>query len=170
MWKCKQVIDFDKSSTTVKEERSKTLLHQTKLSIIFSFGYINTMRISINARKNWHTIQQSEHTPGNVYVLLEGFWFCPNYEINFLFQGTKVHSYMFITKSYKGILYMKSWTTAFWIHQQTILLNVAKELHWWISCCSFGPYDAGKAFSSITFLEGGGASYSVTNSKYIFHF
>ena len=28
-WKCKQVIDFDKSTTTVKEERNRTL-HQTK--------------------------------------------------------------------------------------------------------------------------------------------
>ena len=26
---CKQVIDFDKSTTTVKEERNKTLQHQT---------------------------------------------------------------------------------------------------------------------------------------------
>ena len=40
--KCKQVVDLDQSTTTVKEERNKTLLHQTKLSsiIIFSFGYI----------------------------------------------------------------------------------------------------------------------------------
>ena len=29
--KCKQVVDFDKSTPTVKEERNKTLLHQTKL-------------------------------------------------------------------------------------------------------------------------------------------
>ena len=28
-WKCKQVIDFDKSSTTVKEERNKNLQQQT---------------------------------------------------------------------------------------------------------------------------------------------
>ena len=28
-WKCKQVIDFDKSTTTVKEERNKTLQQQT---------------------------------------------------------------------------------------------------------------------------------------------
>ena len=27
-WKCKQVIDFDKSTTTVKEERNKTLQQQ----------------------------------------------------------------------------------------------------------------------------------------------
>ena len=27
-WKCKQVIDFDKSITTVKEERNKTLQQQ----------------------------------------------------------------------------------------------------------------------------------------------
>ena len=39
-WKCKQVVDFDNSTTTVKEERNRTLLHQTKLSISFSFGYI----------------------------------------------------------------------------------------------------------------------------------
>ena len=36
--KCKQGIDFDKSTTTVKEEGNNTL-HQTKLSIIFSFDY-----------------------------------------------------------------------------------------------------------------------------------
>ena len=41
VWKCKQVVDFDKSNTTVKEERNKTLLHQTKLSINFPFRYIN---------------------------------------------------------------------------------------------------------------------------------
>ena len=28
-WKCKQVVDFDKSTTTMKEERNKTL-HQMK--------------------------------------------------------------------------------------------------------------------------------------------
>ena len=28
-WKCKQVVDFDKSTTTVKEERNKTLQQQT---------------------------------------------------------------------------------------------------------------------------------------------
>ena len=39
VWKCKQFIDLDQSTTTVKEERNKTL-HQTKLSIIISFGYI----------------------------------------------------------------------------------------------------------------------------------
>ena len=39
VWKCKQGIDFDKSTTTVKEERNRTL-HQMKLSIIISFGYI----------------------------------------------------------------------------------------------------------------------------------
>ena len=33
-WKCKQVIDFDTLTTTVKEERNKTLLHQMKLSSI----------------------------------------------------------------------------------------------------------------------------------------
>ena len=33
-WKCKQVIDFDNLTTTVKEERNKTLLHQMKLSSI----------------------------------------------------------------------------------------------------------------------------------------
>ena len=41
-WKYKQVVDFDQSTTTVKEERNKTL-HQTKLSIIFSFGYIDNL-------------------------------------------------------------------------------------------------------------------------------
>ena len=45
-WKRKQVIDFDNSTTTVKEERNKTL-HQTKLSIIFSFGYV-TIRVASN--------------------------------------------------------------------------------------------------------------------------
>ena len=30
VWKCKQVVDFDNSTTTVKEERNKTLQHQTK--------------------------------------------------------------------------------------------------------------------------------------------
>ena len=29
VWKCKQVIDFDQSTTTVKEERNKTLQQQT---------------------------------------------------------------------------------------------------------------------------------------------
>ena len=29
VWKCKQGVDFDKSTTTVKEERNSTL-HQTK--------------------------------------------------------------------------------------------------------------------------------------------
>ena len=28
VWKCKQVVDFDKSTTTVKEERNKTLQQQ----------------------------------------------------------------------------------------------------------------------------------------------
>ena len=28
-WKCKQVVDFDESTTTMKEKKSKTL-HQTK--------------------------------------------------------------------------------------------------------------------------------------------
>ena len=28
-WKCKQVIDFDKSTTTMKEERNKTLQQKT---------------------------------------------------------------------------------------------------------------------------------------------
>ena len=28
-WKCKQVIDFDKSTTTIKEEKNKTLQQQT---------------------------------------------------------------------------------------------------------------------------------------------
>ena len=27
-WKCKQVVDFDKSTTTVKEERNRTLQQQ----------------------------------------------------------------------------------------------------------------------------------------------
>ena len=39
-WKCKQLVDFDQSTNTMNEERNRTLLHQTKLSIIFSFGYI----------------------------------------------------------------------------------------------------------------------------------
>ena len=43
VWKCKQVVDFDQSITTVKEERIRNkTLHQTKLSsiIISLFGYI----------------------------------------------------------------------------------------------------------------------------------
>ena len=28
-WKCKQVVDFDKSTTTVKEERNRTLHQMT---------------------------------------------------------------------------------------------------------------------------------------------
>ena len=29
VWKCKEVVDFDKSTTTVKEERNKTLQQKT---------------------------------------------------------------------------------------------------------------------------------------------
>ena len=57
--KCKQVIDLDQCTTTVKEERNKTLLHQMKLSsiIIFSFGYIGahsdlTQVMTLNKKKN----------------------------------------------------------------------------------------------------------------------
>ena len=50
VWKCKQGVDFDKSTITVKEERNRTV-HQTKLSIIiFSFGYINTSCANIYNR------------------------------------------------------------------------------------------------------------------------
>ena len=45
VWKCKQGVDFDKSTTTVKEERNWTL-HQTKLSIIFSFSYTKYVKAS----------------------------------------------------------------------------------------------------------------------------
>ena len=44
VWKCKQGVDFDKSTTTVKEERNRTL-HQTKLSIIFPFSYIKVLTL-----------------------------------------------------------------------------------------------------------------------------
>ena len=36
VWKCKQVVDFDQSTATVKEGTNKTL-HQTKLSSIIIF-------------------------------------------------------------------------------------------------------------------------------------
>ena len=32
VWKCKQVIDFDQSTTTVKEERNKTLCWMNQIS------------------------------------------------------------------------------------------------------------------------------------------
>ena len=62
-WKCKQVVDFDKSTPTMKEERNRTLLHQMKLSIIFLLGYIGaqldfTQVMTLNKKKrvvirNW---------------------------------------------------------------------------------------------------------------------
>ena len=56
-WKCKQFVDFDKSTPTVKEERNRTLLHQTKLSIIFSSVTLTT--IHSFSSKQWMTQRQS---------------------------------------------------------------------------------------------------------------
>ena len=41
VWKCKQVIDFDQSTTTVKEERNKTLLDESD-KLLWSICYIGT--------------------------------------------------------------------------------------------------------------------------------
>ena len=41
VWECKQVIDFDKSTTTMKEERNKTLRWINKISQSVYLSYRN---------------------------------------------------------------------------------------------------------------------------------
>ena len=62
-WKCKQVIDFDKSTTTIEEERNKTLQQQTTdkyhhfqvVTLMCSLNMINTFsrnKFSMSGKKN----------------------------------------------------------------------------------------------------------------------
>ena len=66
VWKCKQGVDFDKSTITVKEERNRTV-HQTKLSIIiFSFSYIGTQldltQVMTLKKKIWSSTSELKRT------------------------------------------------------------------------------------------------------------
>ena len=66
VWECKQVIDFDNSTTTVKEERNQTL-HQTKLSIHF------LVRLHYSGTDPGFLIGGGADPPGGAYVQFAKF-------------------------------------------------------------------------------------------------
>ena len=47
-WKCKQVVDFDQSTTTMKEERNKTLQQQ------MTDKYNRFQVVTLVRYQNWH--------------------------------------------------------------------------------------------------------------------
>ena len=52
-WKCKQVVDFDKSTPTVKEERNRTLQQQTTDKYNrFQVAYISVILLDIYLNRN----------------------------------------------------------------------------------------------------------------------
>ena len=87
VWECKiQVVDFDKSTFTMTDERNKTLLHQTKLSInSISFGYIGaqsdltqvtTLNKKIWKLNRWGYIGHKDRTVvnyGELWIVTDSF-------------------------------------------------------------------------------------------------
>ena len=61
-WKCKQVIDFDQSTTTVKEERNKTLCWMNQMSYYNPSCYIGTQldlsQVTILKKKIWNSASE----------------------------------------------------------------------------------------------------------------
>ena len=103
-WKCKQVIDFDKSTTTVKEERNKTLQQQmTDKYQSFSSCYIGTQsdltQVMTLKKKIWSSASELHWTKEELF-----WWWIVK-----------------IDRQFCGTVYVISWTVALILSSRKIV-------------------------------------------------